>query len=271
MRAIIEGVEHTEVARIPVHFPEEHLDGIVVLEVAVHHGPVPSCFSIRKLFVVVDSALLQNLITEELGERVSRIVTARQHHTVEELLEAENVALDELGRRTDDLARKLRNCHEGAIVVEAELVNEQDGRVECHHLSYAGDFATLRFLLACEQTTSTAVVNGPTGSRHEGRLAQVSGQVAVSFFLLWIGKAVCILLLAQNELLKNSLHFLTVRVCFIVDLALWHLSLVTLCLSVDRLFVLAVHEVLLHVVIRIDFVASTSAIVLVLTQAILHA
>lgn len=171
MRAIVEGVKHAEVARIPVHFLEEHLDRIVILEVTKHHGPVPSSFSVRILFVVVDSALLQDLIAEEFGECVSRIVTARQHHTVEELLEAENVALDELGRRADDLARELRNCHVGAIVVEAELVNEQDGRVECHHLGYTGNFATLRFLLACEQTTSTAVIYGPAAARHERRLA----------------------------------------------------------------------------------------------------
>lgn len=107
MRAIIEGVKHAKVASILVHFPEEHLDGIVIYEVAVTHAPVPSSLGIGVLFVVHDSTLLQDLITEELGERVRRIVTTGQHHAVEKLLQTETVALLQLRRRTNDLAGKL--------------------------------------------------------------------------------------------------------------------------------------------------------------------
>jgi hypothetical protein len=77
------------------------------LEVAVDHAPVPSGLGVRILFIVHDSTLLENLITEELGERVRCIISARQHHAVEKLLEAETVAFLQLRRRADDLAGKL--------------------------------------------------------------------------------------------------------------------------------------------------------------------
>ena len=99
MRTIVERVIHAEVARILVHFPQERLDCVIIHEMAPEHALVPSGLGVRICFVVRDSTLLEDLITEELSERVRRVITTRKHHAVEELLQAEAVTLDQLRRR----------------------------------------------------------------------------------------------------------------------------------------------------------------------------
>ena len=161
MRTIVEGIVHAQRLSVLGHFFHECAYVDISVELRMLHQLFPLQALLMGSFGKDGTSSLDDHGAEVLSKYEGGIVTTWQHHSIEELLQGENVALDELGGSSDDLGGNWRDSGGVTVDVEAELVDELDRCVEGHHLGYTGNLASHGVVLSRDQLTSATIVDGP--------------------------------------------------------------------------------------------------------------